>query len=70
MYSKVFIDDFSALGDRLKATLSGSVFDRKFEAALRNSFKGNPLFTLNMQHIALTSIVIVFLRNPNLKNGF
>ncbi len=67
MYSKVFIDDFSALGDRLKATLSGSVFDRKFEAALRNSFKGNPLFTLNMQHIALTSICNCFLEKSKLE---
>ncbi|MDP3436945.1 MAG: acyl-CoA reductase [Bacteroidales bacterium] len=61
MYRQVFIKDFSQLGMDLKSFLKEEIAYLPLSSAIEDTFKRNPLFTRQMQYIALDAIATKFL---------
>jgi len=61
MYRQVFIKDFSQLGLDLKFFLADQKRDLSLSSAMEDSLKKNPLFTRQMQIIAIDAIATNFL---------
>lgn len=61
MYRQVFIKDFSQLGRDLKSFLEEEKRFLPLSSAIEDAFKKNPLFTRDMQLIALDAIATNFL---------
>ncbi len=68
MFKSLFIDDFSALGQKLTLWLNGESKDIALDRALSLSELENPFFTPFMQKNAIAAIANVFLNRDNLTN--
>lgn len=66
MYRKEFINDFSALGERLRKGLAKGSFDSDMEEAVKNSETNNSLFTKNMILSAVNNICQEYLDKDKL----
>jgi len=67
MYNNFFIDDFTLLGIQLTDALSDISKKSLFETVIENSLRDNPLFTKNMQCVAISAICNKFLRQDKLE---
>ncbi len=61
MYRQVFINDFSILGRDIVSFLNGQSSSLSLSSAIEDAFKKNPLFTNQMQLLALNAIASKFL---------
>lgn len=67
MYKEVFIKDFSALGESIENSMLDMSGNSLLNRAFDDSFKFNPLFTINMQREALRAVCNKFLNINCLK---
>ena len=67
MYKEVFINDFSALGGLIKNSMRDMSGNSLLNRAFEESFKINPLFTVDMQRVALSAVCNKFLNINCLK---
>jgi hypothetical protein len=61
MYRQVFIKDFSQLGRDIRSFLEEEMTNLPLSSAIEDAFRVNPLFTRQMQIIALDAIATKFL---------
>lgn len=69
MYSQVFTETFSCLGDRIQGYLNGSESNELLDRAIKQTTSLNPLFTPFMQRSALLAISRHFL-NKKILDGW